>query len=274
LLDLDAEATPFVPGVTIRHLLNHTSGLDDFDIGPSFWEPYRRDANHPWELDARAELARALDKPRLFPPGDGWAYRGSNYVALRLVVEAATGHALPGVLRRLVFEPLGLAHTDLVEEPLRGNCAHGYMSGENPILPGDGLVDCTALDLPFYRAGGGIVSTPVEVARLLQALLGGELLPDHLRAEMLDAVDSDWPETDRYGLGIGEITCLMGGERSPCGPVWGHLGFSLGYVAVALSSEDGGRQVVLCANGQPVTEESEAAFFAAAGRLVWHLYCG
>jgi hypothetical protein len=90
---------------------------------------------------------------------------------------------------------------------------------------------------------------------------------------MLDAVDSDWPETDRYGLGIGEITSLMRGERSPCGPAWGHLGFSLGYVAVALASEDGERQVVLCANGQAVTEESEAAFFAAAGRLAWHLFC-
>ncbi|HEY2355499.1 MAG TPA: hypothetical protein VGH79_11445 [Gaiellaceae bacterium] len=66
----------------------------------------------------------------------------------------------------------------------------------------------------------------------------------------------------------------MRGERSPCGPAWGHLGFSLGYVAVALSSEDGERQVVLCANGQVVTEETEAAFFEAAGRLMWHLYCG
>ena len=71
-------------------------------------------------------------------------------------------------------------------------------------------MDVTELDLPFYRAGGGIVSTAGEVATMLQAVLGGEFLPDHLRAQMLVAVDSDWEETDRYGLGIGEITALMG----------------------------------------------------------------
>jgi D-alanyl-D-alanine carboxypeptidase len=50
LLDLDADAAPFVEGITIRQLLNHTSGLDDFDVDASFWEPYRQDVSHRWEL--------------------------------------------------------------------------------------------------------------------------------------------------------------------------------------------------------------------------------
>jgi CubicO group peptidase (beta-lactamase class C family) len=131
----------------------------------------------------------------------------------------------------------------------------------------------TELDLPFYRAGGGIVSTAGDVAVLLRALLGGDLLSGRLRAQLLDAVDSDWPETDRYGLGIGEITALMGGQRSTCGPAWGHLGFSLGYIAIALSSEDGERQVVISANGQPADEAAERSFFDAVGALAWRLYC-
>jgi hypothetical protein len=108
---------------------------------------------------------------------------------------------------------------------------------------------------------------------MLQALLGGEVLPDRLRKEMLRAVDSDWNETDRYGLGVGEITAVMGRQQSPCGAAWGHIGFSAGYAAIALSSEDGERQVVLCTNGGFASEEAEEAFFDAAGRLVWHLYC-
>jgi hypothetical protein len=91
---------------------------------------------------------------------------------------------------------------------------------------------------------------------------------------MLDAVESDWDETDRYGLGIGEITALMRREASPCGSAWGHLGYSLGYVAVALSSEDGERQVVFCANGNLVEAGEIEAFWDAAGRLAWDLYCG
>ena len=121
-------------------------------------------------------------------------------------------------------------------------------------------LDVTEIDVPFHRAGGGVVSTPDEIARLLRAQLGGELLPADLRKEMLQAVDSDWAETDRYGLGIGEITSLMGRERSSCGAAWGHLGFSVGYTAIALSSEDGERQVVICANGIPSTVSASEAF--------------
>jgi D-alanyl-D-alanine carboxypeptidase len=273
LLDLDGEAAPFVDGVTIRQLLNHTSGLDDFDFDAAFWEPYRRDPAHRWKLGPLDELRLVLEKPRLFPPGAGWEYHGSNYIALRLVIEAATGMNLRDALRARVFGPLGLLKTDLVEGPLGSDCAHGYLPPDNPILPGGpGLVDVTRIDVPFHRAGGGIVSTAGDVATMLRAHLRGELFPDHLRLEMLDAVESDWDETDRYGLGIGEITSLMGRQRSSCGAAWGHLGFSLGYTAVALSSEDGERQVVICTNGHP-PEAATEAFLDATGRLAWDLYC-
>ena len=116
LLDLDGEAAPFVEGVTIRQLLNHTSGLDDFNVDmASFLEPYRQDPAHRWELGPRDELQLVLEKPRLFPPGKGWAYHGSNYIVLRLVVEAATGMGLRDALHERVFTPLGLQKTDLVE---------------------------------------------------------------------------------------------------------------------------------------------------------------
>jgi D-alanyl-D-alanine carboxypeptidase len=275
LLELDGDAAPFAEGITIRQLLNHTSGLDDFMGDPiAFFEPYRRDPAHRWKLTANDELELVLAKPRLFPPGEGWAYHGSNYLVLRLLVERATGASLRDALRRRILEPLGLARTDFVEGPLLGDCAHGYLPPDNPILPGGpGPVDVTEIDVPFHGAGGGIVSTAGDVVTLLRALLGGDLLSDRLRAEMLDGVDSDWVETDRYGLGIGEITTLMGRKRSSCGAAWGHLGFSLGYIAVALSSEDGERQVVICANGQPASEAAEESFFDAAGELAWRLYC-
>jgi D-alanyl-D-alanine carboxypeptidase len=275
LLDLDGDAAPFVEDVTIRQLLNHTSGLDDF-VGDvvSFFEPYRRDSAHRWELGPRDELRLVMEKPRLFPPGEGWAYHGSNYIVLRLVVEEATGVGLREALRQRILTPLGLEKTDLVEGLLRGDCARGYFPADNPVLPGGpGPVDVTEIDVPFHRAGGGVVSTAGEIAKMLRALLGAAFLPDHLRAEMLQAVDSDWPETDRYGLGIGEITALMGRQRSPCGPAWGHIGFSVGYTAMALSSEDGKRQVVICANGSAGSQEAEDSFWDTAGRLAWHLYC-
>jgi D-alanyl-D-alanine carboxypeptidase len=276
LLELDGDAAPFVPGITIRQLLNHTSGLDDFDTDlVELFEPYRRNAAHRYEVGHREQLELALQKPRLFAPGEGWSYHGSNYLVLGLIVEQMTGLTLRDALRKHILAPLGLDKTDLVEGPLRGECARGYLPADNPLLPsGNAPVDVTELDLGrFTWAGGGIVSTAGEVAAMLAAVLGGEVLPDDLRAEMLTAVDSDWQETDRYGLGIGEISAIWRRERSSCGPAWGHLGFSLGYMAIALSNEDGERQVVLCANGAFTTQESEDAFFDAAGRLMWQLYC-
>jgi D-alanyl-D-alanine carboxypeptidase len=275
LVELDGDAAPFAEGITIRQLLNHTSGLPDFvDDVVALFEPYRRNPAHVWELDARDELRLVMEKPRLFPPGEGWSYHGSNYIVLRLVVEEATGVTLREALQQRILVPLGLTRTDLVEGPLRGDCARGYLPPDNPLLPGGpGPVDATELDVPFQRAGGGVVSTADEIAKLLRALLRGELLPGRLRDEMLRPVDSDWDETDRYGLGIGEITALMGRQRSSCGVAWGHLGFSVGYTAVALSSSDGERQVVICSNGSPTTVAASEAFWDAAGQLAWYLYC-
>ena len=116
ILVLDREATPFVEGITIRQLLNHTSGLDDFEVDLSFWAPYRANLSHRWQLGPRDELRLALQKPRLFPPGQGWAYHGSNYVVLRLVIEEATGVGLRDALRDRLFVPLALKGTDLVED--------------------------------------------------------------------------------------------------------------------------------------------------------------
>jgi D-alanyl-D-alanine carboxypeptidase len=275
--NLDDDAGPLVEGVTIRQLLNHTSGLPDFqDDMAALFERYQEDLNYRWPLGRRDELALVLKRPRLFAPGEGWAYHGSNYLALGLLIEDATGSKLGDELRSRIFEPLGLAGTDLVDGPLSGDrCARGYLPPDNPVLPGPGpgMVDVTQLDLPFYWAGGGIVSTAGDVATMLAVLLGGELLPDELRVEMLQAVESDWAETDRYGLGIGEMSTVMRRERSQCGPAWGHIGFSAGYTAIAVASEDGSRQVVVMANGQATSEDVWDASWDAIGQLLWDLYC-
>jgi D-alanyl-D-alanine carboxypeptidase len=271
-LALDGDAAPLVPGVTVRQLLNHTSGLpnaqDDF---VAFFEPYRRDPAHRSEHGPRALLALARERPQLFAPGEGWAYTGSNYQALGLLVEETTGSALRDELKRRIFDPLGLGATDLPAEtwPVSG-LARAYAPADNPMFPGPGPgpVDMTELDLPFNWAGGGIVSTGRDLARFLRALLGDELLADDLRAEMLHTVPADWDESDGYGLGICEVTSLMGKAASPCGSAWGHLGFGA-HTTIALASQRGERQVVVLMNGYPLSDET----WQALGGLVWGSYC-
>jgi D-alanyl-D-alanine carboxypeptidase len=210
--------------------------------------------------------------PRLSPPGEGWFYTGSNYVVLGLLVEEATGATLREELRRRIIEPLGLEDTDLPDAfPTPDDLARGYLPADNPVLPDPGRdpIDVTDVDI-FSWGGGGMVSTAKDVARFLHALLGGELLDPALRAQLLTTVASDWEESAGYGLGIEEVTSLMGQAESPCGSAWGHLGIAPGYTTIALASKDGERQVVILANTVFMSEEP----WRVLADLTWACYCG
>ena len=271
-LELDREVGLIEGGVTLRQLLNHTSGLPQgVEIG-ELLEPYRENLAHRSELTPGAVLQLIQAKPRLFAPGEGWSYSGSNYVVLGLIVEETTGATLREELRRRVIDPLELTDTDLPDlSRTPTGLAHGYIPADNPVLPGTGPepVDVTNVE-PFGWGGGGMVSTARDMARFMQTLLGGELLSPEVHAEFLRTVPSDWEESDGYGLGIEEVTSLWGLEASPCGSAWGHFGFSIGYTTIALASKTGDRHVVVMFNTHPLSEES----WVALGRLTWAAYCG
>ena len=273
VLALDDEVGSIAEGVTLRQLLNHTSGLPDYyaDLD-SVIGPYRTDRAYRPTLTPRAALELVHARPRLFPPGTGWSYSGGNYLVLGLIVEDTTGSTLREELRRRIIEPLGLEATDLPDGgPSPAGLARGYLPPDNPLLPepGPGLVDVTDIQ-PFGWGGGEMVSTARDVARFLQALLGGELLTRSLLTEMLTTVVSDWEESEGYGLGIEEVSSLMGVADSPCGSAWGHLGFAIGYTTIALASKTGDRQVVILANTLVMSDE----MWAALGALIWACYCG
>src|SRR5262245_34030203 len=192
--ELDGEVDLIEGGVTVRQLLNHTSGLPHgVEIG-DLLEPYRTNPAHRHEWTPRDMLGLIEARPRLFAPGEGWSYTGSNYVVLGLLVEETTGAALSEELRRRIADPLGLADTELPElNSTPTGLARGYVPPDHPFLPGPGPgpVDVTDVE-PFGWGGGGMVSTARDVARFLKALLGGELLSPAMRAEMLTTVPSDW----------------------------------------------------------------------------------
>jgi D-alanyl-D-alanine carboxypeptidase len=273
VLRLDDQVGPLAEGVTLRQLLNHTSGLPDHSADlDSLLEPYRKNRAYRQDLTPRAALELVHAKPRLFPPGTGWSYSSGNYLVLGLLVEETTGATLREELRARIVEPLGLEATDLPDAVRpSADLARAYLPPDNPLLPdpGPGPVDVTEIQ-PFGWGGGEMVSTARDVARFLQALLGGELLAPGLRAELLTTVASDWEESVGYGLGIEEVSSLMGVSDSPCGTAWGHLGFSFGYTTIALASESGDRQVVILANTLLWSDEA----WPALGGLTWACYCG
>jgi D-alanyl-D-alanine carboxypeptidase len=113
-VDLDAPARTYVTnpppqaGVTVRDLLQHTSGLPG-DAQPGFLERIQGQPNHP--LTPQQILAFTRDVPPLFEPGTGWSYSNTDYIYLGLLIEDVTGLAVANVLRARIIQPLGLDDT-------------------------------------------------------------------------------------------------------------------------------------------------------------------
>ncbi len=257
-LGLDKPVAEQVPGllpagskITIRELLQHTSGLYDYTDSPRLLAPYLK-GNLGYRWSPRALLALALSQSTLFAPGDTWSYSNTNYIALGLAVEAVTKHPLGTELATRIFRPLRLTQTTFAVGRAIGNpTAHAYYKGQ----------DITTLSGSWAWAAGAIASTADDVANFYRALLTGKLLPHAQLQAMEHTVVAGGSD---YGLGLLEVT-------TPCGSAWGHNGAVPGYMTFALSSKNGQRQTVVLATTRISTVS--AAYGAALNDLVGKAFC-
>ena len=250
-VSLDAPVERYLPGlirghgnddrtITVRELLQHTSGLpDDTDDLPLLGEEFLRLRFHHYP--PRQLLALALRHPPVATPGGAWSYSNTNYIVLGLLIERVTGHPYGSEIDRRILRPLRLTHTLVPGDPpeIPGPHAHGYLPVE-----GGGqtrLVDITRMNPSWSWAGGEMISTTGDLNRFFAALLGGRLLPPAQLAQMTRSVPAigDWDQYPgaRYGLGLEQIPLS-------CGGAWGHGGDIHGYSTRAWSTLDG-RQVAL-----------------------------
>jgi len=249
-LSLEDPVDRFVPGlvpdgerITIHELLDHTSGLFDYEDDPRVLKPYLG-GNLGFHWSPRKLVAIAVSHRPLFAPGARYRYSNTNYLVAGLIVEAVTGSTLGRELEQRIFRPLGLRHTAF---PLSSHeafpSAHGYFVLDRPPA-----TDITGLS-PYPWASGAIVSDSREVARYYAALLSGDLLSAASLAAMKTTVGQGG-EADISGAGYG-----LGIEKIPtsCGTAWGNGGNFPGYLVYALTSADGRRQVVLTINEDPAS---------------------
>ena len=172
-LSLDDTVERRLPGlipngndITVRQLLNHTSGLYDYAEDKAFLAQLdnRRKVWAPRQLIALG----TAHKPA-FPPGAKWGYSNTGYIALGLMVEDATGNTLGAELRERIIEPLRLRGTSFDTRPqIAGRYAHGYSRLRKPRL-----YDASFVEPSLFWAAGAIVSTVDDLARFHDALLRG-----------------------------------------------------------------------------------------------------
>lgn len=256
-IDLDAPVARYVPDlvpgergerITVRMLLNHTSGIADYVL-PAFpgilEDPGKALDENRLRHIAPEELVRiGLAAPAPKPIGS-WAYANTNYVLAGLVLQRVTGQSPEAYITRNVIRPAGLRHTYFPTTPaLRGPHPGMYESFFGYIDPPR---DYSTYDMSWASTAGALVSTTQDLNTFYRKLLGGRLLsPASLRA-MKTTVPVEEPqpggeEQMRYGLGLYTL-------RMPSGKwYWGHDGAVFGAGTWSLATEDGRRQISIAYN--------------------------
>ena len=224
--------------ITVRHLLQHTSGLPEYiDESAVDYFGTRNDYVSPRDL-----LDTALARPAQFAPGAKFAYTNTNYIVLGLLAERVGKRPIAEQIEVKIVKPLGLKHTYMPgpgEKTLRGKHPHGYHTRDNK--PGK-LEDITDLNPSMAWTAGAMVSTPSELNKFAQSIHDGTLLRQASVAEMKKGVSV--PEIGgEYGLGIYS-------QKLSCGVAWGHNGGIPGYATSVLVGPNGNAGMI-ATNAEP-----------------------
>jgi len=236
--------------ITIRQLLNHTSGLSDFVDVPGWIIPLLQEPNRVWGME---EYFLETIREPYFEKGTGWSYSTSGYILLRMIIELASGSTVGAQYREYVIDPLELSDTYVCPyDPLPADWAHGWLD-----ITGDDVYDDFSI-IPTTSwcsaVGGAVYTTPTDLTKLGDALMHERtLLDDPSYDEMTDFYyPSGHDEPMVYGYGLGLLwfnSSFVSGEK-----VWGHAGNAPGYAAGMLYMVDHGVVVSLMDN----TEYGEA----------------
>jgi D-alanyl-D-alanine carboxypeptidase len=252
VIDLDASARRYIPEavldprITIRQLLNHTSGLDDYFLHTPIDKALQADPDAFWSVK---RTLKYVGKP-YFPPGRGWHYSNTNYLYLGLIAERVTGVPLATELRKRFFGPLDLERTwyQAVEKPI-GPLAHGYRFAGAKVTAAPIDLSTKARVAPFrsvITAAGGagsIAATSSDAARWARLLYSGDALGPEMTAEMLAGVAATSNYHPRVPYGLGVQAFPIGGRLAV-----GHSGRLLGFRSAMRHLPDSGVTIAVLTN--------------------------
>ncbi|MEU8898943.1 serine hydrolase domain-containing protein [Nocardia sp. NPDC048505] len=248
-VELDAPIARYLPGVvtgpggdgervTVRNLLQHTSGI------PNYLSLIDQDslAGLRAARPARELIRIGLDSPAEFEPGAAVSYSNTNYLLLGQLVRRVTGLPVGVEVTRRILVPLDLRETYWplypVEQVIRGAHPRGYHE------LGGALVDVTDLDAGWGLADGAMIATGGDLNRFFLALLNGELLPPELLAQMRTGRPTGLVGfAEASGLGLFRFSTSCGVQG------WGHTGAIPGFSTVSVATEQ--RAVTVLLNELP-----------------------
>ncbi len=215
---------PNAPKITVRQLMNHTSGLVRYELNPKFTADLTANPDKVWTPEAR--LAYLFDATPPFAPGEGWEYSDTNYIVLGTILEPAGGAPYYQQLRQRILQPLRLGNTVPVERRIVPGLVQGYAGPNNPFGGSDAMIKDGrfVINPQFEWTGGGLASTAEDLARWAKVLYEGRVIDASLMDDLLDGVSAKLGPETRYGLGV-----II--RPTAHGVTYGHSGFMPGYQA-------------------------------------------
>jgi CubicO group peptidase (beta-lactamase class C family) len=221
-------SVPHANAVTVRDLLNHTSGISDYYYLPGY-EP---------GMDAAAIVKLATSGPLRFQPGTTYEYSNTNYVLLGLVIETAAGVPYGQAVRHRIFDRARMSSSRIGDAPGDGpDDSPGY------VLRDAALVRVAAPPADLGYGAGAVDSTALDLVRWDAALLGGKILRGAQLQEMLASRPLQAGTTVRYAYGLHERDGRAGRELY-------HRGRSDGYAGINAIFLDRGITIAMLANNE------------------------
>ncbi len=242
--------------VTIKRLLNMTSGIPTYDQQP---EALKLLATHPYHYFTPRQLVSYVVGRQAT---HGWSYSNTNYVLAEMIIEKATHDSYRHQLYTRVIEPLGLRdlyyRAHLYPRWVTAREPAGYFFvNQGPTIPGLVGRDVSRWSLSWARGAGGIISTTHDMTRWERALYAGRLLPPRQQAELLSLVSmktgkpikrTSLADPGGFGLGVGQ------GTHPTFGRVWLYEGGTLGFRTLHVYLPDSGVIMAMGLNSYPAKD--------------------
>lgn len=214
---------PNARDITVRQLLNHTSGLVRYEFKKEFTDFLTANPSKFWTPEER--LAYLFDEKPPFAAGQGWEYSDTNYIVLGMILERVTGKDFYGEAKRRFIKPLKLSNTIPQDGPKLKNVVQGYAGPNNPFGGRDRMIENGKfiVNTQLEWTGGGWASTGEDLARWAKLMYEGKAFDPALVPMMVDGVPAKLGPNVKYGLGA-----II--RPTPAGLTYGHSGFFPGYM--------------------------------------------
>lgn len=215
---------PNAKEITVRQLMNHTSGLVRYEFKEQFTKELTANPEKNWKP---AELvAYLLDEKPPFAAGKGWDYSDTNYIVLGMIIEKVTGRRFYYEANRRLLKPLKLTNTIPQDGVRLPGVVQGYAGPNNPFGGSDAMIQDGkfVINPQFEWTGGGYASTAEDLARWARMIYEGKAFSPDLLPQVVDGVAAPMlGRESRYGLGV-----II--RKTPLGTTYGHSGFFPGYL--------------------------------------------